>query len=356
MVVMIVLLLLLCYNMLMNLFEGNSSREKPAKPSTELDIIREQAAFLTEVATLIADLPEMKQPDREDHAFHFPVLPYSTPFDIPKSINLKPHEIDQIDIFLGDAHVPEHENDKPRQPYVTVDISAGDSVYKFSRSGKEEGPDLALTKLNTANYSQSELHTDFQNRFTDYGTVSNAELNSLLMSIAIPNEASDYNAYSNRELQSPSTFESLKELLKEKSYQTNSTYFFILKDGEAGLVFTKENSDTTSFTITYLDEKRKSPILVEYDVESDFSLRFFVLDGEQKQVILPTPQELRDITKLLQNEAIPYTAEQISEEAESQNETDPEKLLTSEPSRNELAGAVEEVLDELGLNPPNTST
>jgi len=338
----------------MNSFEGNSG-EKLTKPSTELDIIREQAAFLTEVATLIADLPEMKQPDREDHAFHFPVLPYSTPFEIPKSINLVHSEIDQIDIFFGDAHLPEHANDKPRQPYVTVDISAGDTVYKFSRSGEDEGPDLALTKLDLKNYSPNELHSDFQNRLTDNGTVSSAELNSLLMSIAIPNEASDYSAYHNRELQLPSTFESFKELLKQKSYHTNSTYFFSLRDGEASLVFTKDNSDTTSFTITYLDEKRKLPVVVEYDVESDFSLRFLALDNEQRQTILPTPQELRNITDLLKNEVTPYIAGQIPDEAEAQNETDPEKLLTAEPSSNELAGAIEDALDELGLNPPNTS-
>jgi hypothetical protein len=338
----------------MSSFEDAGLEPENIEEVPEFDIIQEQAAFLQEVAMLIADLPEIKQPDREDHTFHFPILPYSTPFEIPKGLKLSHSDIDEVDIFMGDVHVPEHANDTPRQPYITVDVTSGNTTYKFSRSGEEEGPELALVKFDLEGHSPYEHDTEFKKRFTEIGSVSTDELNALLMSIVIPNDASDYDAYRNKELQSPAAFESLKELLRRKSYQTSSVYFFELQDGESTLLFTKDDSSTTSFTIQYFDEKLKVPVVVEYDVESDFRLRFFTYGDHKKQVIIPTAAELRNVRNLLKNEVNPYMMETFLDEEQSQTEGNPEEMLTAEPSNNELSGAVEDVLNELGLNPPDT--
>ncbi len=317
----------------------------------ELDIVREQGAFLQEAATIMADLPSVRPADREDHTFHYPVLPLSTPYAIPEALGLKNSAIDEIEITIGDAF--EASSDTPARPaYLSVDIHSGENRFTLSRSGLNGTEELEVTKLDLSGVTtKSESESDFLKRFSSAGGVSVAELNALMMSIALPNSYDDYSAYADRELQTPEAFSSLVELLRQKSIGDSASYVYNLERAGGSLFFTTENGQTTSFTLHYFDARRQTPIVVEYDVESDFRLRFVAVEDEERHVILPTADEIRFARSLLKREVITAVPEPLTQE-------DAENLVSEDTdyrSSNELSGYIDDTLDELGLNPPNTS-
>ena len=336
--------IVLWYNIVMNIPFGESDH---LAPESSLDILSEQAAFLQDISTLISELPSTQQASSENYMFTFPVLPLSTPYEMPAALKPLAHQIDDITIHIGDAHTPEYPNDEDRPAYVSVDITAGKDIYTFSRSGLVEGNNASVELRKIETSPEGEPQIDL------VGTITKAEINSLLMSIALPNAIGDYSAYEDKELQSSRAFESLKELLSQKAFSYNESLSFLLKSGEVGVNFSREAGQLTSFTLDYYDEKQRLPVSVEYDIDSDFRLSFFGIGDGEKQVVIPTADEISAVRSLLRQEIAGlsarrlgfYDEEIVDDQSESQR-----RVVT-----NELTGQAEDVLNELGLNPPNPS-
>lgn len=314
-----------------------------------LDIIGEQAAFFQEVATLIGSLPGTKQAGSENHTFNFANLPFSTPFELPQALEGKRQAIDDISISVGDAHIPENPKDTTISAYLSIEFDVGNDTYTISSSGESGAQEYTLYKLE-APIRRGE---PFEKRLTSAGTVTKAEVNAFLMGIVLPNSAGDYSAYADKDLQSAEAFESLMELLSQKALTQSDAYYFAFDDKETDFHFTKENGQTTSFTLNYFDAKRSLPIAVEYD--ADLSLRFYSFENNEKHLIIPTGEEINYVRGILKKELAAFEPEQFEQERGVTIEP-----ASQEPNRehlisNELSGLVESGLDQLGLNPPNTS-
>lgn len=323
---------------------GESEHLASEKP---MDILSEQAAFLQDISTLISELPSSQQASSENYTFTFPILPLSTPYELPGDLKPYANEIDDISVSIGDAHAPEHADDEDRPAYLSIDIAVGNDTYTISRSGlAEDNKDiLPIHRINTTPQSEQHIH--------QAGYITKAELNTLLMSIALPNALGDYSAYADKELQSSQAFESLKELLSQKAYSYNESLTFLLKSGEADIHFSKEAGQLTSFTLSYYDEKQRLPVAVEYDIDSDFRLSFFSIEDGEKRIIIPTADEISDARILLKQEIAALSARRLGfyDDEIVDDHTESQQRVVS----NELAGQADDVLSELGLNPPNPS-
>lgn len=318
------------------------------------DILHEQASFLQDLATLISELPESRQAESESHTFAFPVFSPITQYEFPIALRTAASTIDNITITIGDAHTPEYQGDEDRPAYLSIDLAAGPTTYTVSRSGVDDTDTFDLYKIDTTAYHHGESNDTFEPRVQNAGTITKAELNALLMSIALPNSLGDYSAYADKELQSSEAFESLKELLSQNAYGQRESVAFLLCDGEVDMHFTREGNQLTSFTLNYYDEKQRLPVVVEYDIDSEFRLSFFGIDDGEKRPLIPTADEINYVRRLLQEELTAIESHQAVLQ-EDVIADDHEIEARARVAHNELSAQADEALTELGLNPPDTS-
>jgi len=337
------------------LFEDNEWSRDPEGRS--FDIVHEQAAFLLEVAILISSLPGVRQPSSEQHTYGFTFLPFSTPYELPGVLKSEAQRIDDLFIYIGDAHKAETPKETDIPAYLSLEFNAGTDTYLLSSAGFNDSDEFTLSKFDAKDYRHSEPNATFEARLKDVGTVTKAELNSLIMSIVMPNEMGDYEAYADKDLQSSQAFESLCELLSQKALTQTEAFYFVFGDEETEFHFTKENGQTTSFTISYYDPRRNLPISVEYDISVDFTLRFFSHEESEKHPFIPTGEEINFARSILKAELSSFEP-QLFKVDEEGVVIEPESKPTDYEHRlsNELSGLVDAVLNKLGLNPPNPGT
>ncbi len=336
----------------------------------KLDILQEQAAFFQDLADLVATLPSVKQPASETHAYAFALLPFSTPVEFPAAIKPLAPQIDVFYVHLGDPHIAESDKDADIPAYLSIDFHTQTDMYTVSRSGEHDTNKFALMKVALRDYRHGKQDSEFDQRIAEVGTISKAELNAFVMSIVLPNEANDYSAYADKEIQSSDAYASLNELLGIKALDQTDIYHFILDDEETDIHFIKEHGQIVSITIGYYDRLRNVPITVEYDLGTEFVLRFFSIEEDEKLPITPTADEVNYLRLILTKELSKYSPDFFAtvkrdgigdQKEDDKGDTgsiiEPESASTDYEHilSNELSALVDTTLDQLGLNPPNSS-
>jgi len=347
------------YGLWYNITIMNSRFESPNFPDPSgpevRTILQEQALFLQDVSELMSTIVSLGQTTNERHAFEFITLPFITDFQLPNALKPIAHEIDTITVHIGDSHEATEQYDENIPPFISIDFETPTHTYTLSRAGMDDSEEPQLHKLELSDYRHAEPESNFIKRLARIDeSISVEEFNSLLMSIVLPNEAGDYKAYADRQLQSTDAFRSMCELMEKRSMQHESFYELDFQDEESSLYFTKENGQITSFTFSYFDAEQSRPLRVEYDNSSDLNLCFYSEEDVETAPIIPTAKEISYARLVLDKELSHLGVGRFAQlhdgivEPEGPTAADEEK-------EHVIKEAVEQILNELGLNPPNTS-
>lgn len=331
----------------------NPSEKGPNTPEEAYESVREQAAFLQEASEVMHLLPTLKQPVSDSHIFDFIVLP-STDYAFPAALDSLKYKIEAISVAVGDAHRAESDKDTSVSSFLSVEFIVGEITYTVSATGDETTDAYILTRFDGAGYAHSESGRTFNDRLEEVGTLTHRELNAFLMSIAMPNTMHDYEAYADKNLLSAEAYESMIELLAKRSMERIDNYHFMLDDEETDVHFTKESDQTISFDIIYYDDRKNMPVCIEYQSGTQFTLAFFMLDGEKKLPFAPTGEEINRARQILLKQLKVVTAESFPTNHGEVIEPESAPTGSEHALDNEITGHVDDLLNELGLNPPNT--
>lgn len=340
-------------------FEKHDKHEFSSPHGPEvLTILQEQALFLHDISELTSNIASLDQISSERHSFEFLPLPLSTEFIIPEA--LKPisnqNQIERITVHIGDSYKAVHPNEEDIPPYILIDFQTQTHTYTLSRTGMDDTEEAQLHRIAIDKHQHSEPETNVIQQLEPINkNISVKEFNSLLMSIVLPNEAGDYRAYSDKQLQSADAFRSMCELLKNRAMQHTVAYEFDFKDNESVLYFLMTNDEVTTFTFKYFDPEQNQTVRIEYNNSSDLTLRFFRQEDLEKKPIIPTAADISYARLVVKKELLPMSALNIEPlnnsivmpplRTDAEIETD---LIVREE--------IEKLFNQPGFNPPNTST
>lgn len=350
----------------------------PEKGQPDKERLRSVGDLLVDVSTLIELINAHNKADNIDYRFVFPILPFSSTV-FPEALDQK--EPDYIIITAGKTKLQEQESSNPTiATSLSVEITVGEKTYKISRDSdgendSEETNDIIFdmsqkgsSSLSLRDEIRGESEQEFIKRISHIPKIPRHELNSLLMSLALPNNG-DYTSFKDKDLLNPDIFNYLIEAFRTNALEAGmqGTYLFHISDESIGndieLNFEKKDNDE-SFTVSYTDPKTDRVIIVTADTESGLGLKFYEYDeGLERDIDYPTTDQIKLIGRIIHNEleTIFNDNEVIGEFSVITTNDDPEKIALNNVDRRDkvalrrLYREINNALGQDGFDPPDTS-
>lgn len=326
--------------------------------------------LLVDVSTLIEALNTYHQADQIDHELTFPILPLS-PIQIPDAFSLA--NPDYITITAGKTKVRKRdgasESDQSEVlTYLSIDIIAGNNILKISREGEhpdEEVEDVIfdMTQNDSSRTIRDELRSEtddqFAKRLHPVDKVAKSEINSLLMSLALP-ENQEFSHFADKNLLELETFTYLIEALRTKALETHTAGAYMFQKSETELTFQKKDGDE-SFTINYVNPLTNQAIIVTVDTSTGFDLKFSIYNNGGIHYINPTTEEIEFVHNLVKMEL--HSVIDVTETVDdysSLGTDDPEDIAVNNVEERDAAAfkrlerEVGHILNQDGFDTPNT--
>ena len=285
----------------------------PEKRPQDKERLRQVGDLLIDISTLIEALNTFHQADQIDHDLTFPVLPGS-PTQIPEMFT--PKNPDYITIIAGKTKLnpPQSQGDGVSIPariatHLSIEIIAGNDTLMITRESNDddiEGDDIILnTTQNDASKSlrdelRNETIVDFEKRLTPVTKIPKSEVNSLLMSLALPDNH-EFSHFADKDLLELNTFTYLIEVLNTKALEKSSKGIYTFQKSETELTFEKKDGDE-SFTIGYVNPISNEAIIATADTRTGFDLKFSIFSNGRLTAISPTSEEIELVHSLVREE------------------------------------------------------
>jgi len=343
----------------------------PEKRPQDKERLRQVGDLLIDVSTLIEALNTFHQADQIDYDLTFPVLPGS-PIQIPEVFT--PKDPDYITITAGKTKLDAREDENgmflPSQiaTHLSVEIIAGKDTLMITRESNDddtEGDDIILnTTQNNPNVAlrdelRGETSADFEKRLTSVNKVSKAEVNSLLMSLAIPDNQ-EFSHFADKDLLELNTFTYLIEALSIKALEASSKGIYMFQKSETELTFEKKDGDE-SFTIAFVNPLTNQAIIAVADTRTGFDLKFSIFSDGRLTPISPTSEEIEFVHNLIREELaeVTKTTDNIDSHhlIQPNNPEDIAVKIVEASDRLELElfqHEIDNVLDQDGFDTPNS--
>lgn len=330
-----------------------SESEKYPEHGQNSDRIQAVGELLQNVSEFIDDIKTDTPPGLHRVSFLYPVF-QNEHINIPSSIETRVPDIDHIVITLG-------RDPELNESSLSFDFVGSQSTVYVSRSGLEEDFDQATPDIifNHADRStvQSEPLEAFEDRFGDMPHVTTADLNVFLMSLLYPTESTDEMTamvLEAADFHNPLAYTSLRESLEHSALSVDESARFELDNTDIVFSYTLHNHEPSSFSILCFNETSGEMMSAQYDDNTNFELKFYSYsDAEltQKQLYIPTLEELKRITALIKTERKalrPHNFRIVEDFHELSLSDDKEQTVTM------TAQQVQRALDQFGLNPPDS--
>ena len=268
---------------------GDSSEPTPTQDSGEIKYgpqDKERLMSMGELLTNVSSLTELihthQQADQIDYMLELPNITLESPAVLPDNSSLSPQG--EIKITAGRIKVQPDPSSRDTQNEpsfisdLSIEISDPDITLSVMKSGDDKGEF-------TSTFSKVSEKTS--------RTLSEEELNVLLMSIALPG-FTEYDQFKKAELLGDKTFGYLIETIRERSTTVTTTGTYEFQSSDAVLEFEKANNDI-SFRATYKDHLNGDVITALSDANKGIVLAFslfkhgvsvgFPADGEQSEAL-----------------------------------------------------------------------
>ncbi len=318
-----------------------SSKPNPEAPEIsdfrKADLLMDHAHLLHETSAL-SDLLSTRAFSYEQSSFHYPILPYSRPVAIPENLGLKVADIDFVNVTLGGGGVLNEPDVDGNAPFLSIDIVTGEKIVFLSRSGTGENSEESDWIYTPMDSIESQTSIDFDNppKLDDLDTTTipgaseiqkftNGEINKLLISLAaLELPAEQDSDFEDKNLLTPQLYETLRDALAAKAFQTSELRRYTLSDGETEIILTREDDQLDTFSLNFFDHKRNQAVSVQCQLQP-FDLKFFTFghgpEGNHKLQLIPTIGEVSYVRKLIRKEIEFIAPGALSGEAHDKNLT-----------------------------------
>jgi hypothetical protein len=360
--------------------------KEPTNPNSprSIDRLSEYAGLLSDVSVLIAELDVNQVTDQSevidhiaaqsDRTFSFELIG-DHQVVIPETIRAAMPDIDQITVTISKTGV-----EMPSM--LSIDLLSDTRIITISRSGTDEGndePDVLIDTsfkarpganlLKTAKQQmRSESTKDFEDRLIPIDKVSNAELNTLIMSLIYPNAERGYQMFADVNFLSPSAYESLTESFHLSALNNNNAMSYDFKSSNSHFSFMKQEGQPISFTLIYNEDKEDRLVTMQSNMETEFRLQFTTgyemvrssgYTTDERMPYYPTAEELQYLRSLLVTEITRLNPTPVAFLKDGRiDDLDAETILIERGTDVLSIGQryIREVLKELGLDAPDSGT
>ncbi|HEY8886010.1 MAG TPA: hypothetical protein VIM31_00725 [Candidatus Microsaccharimonas sp.] len=352
-------------------------REEPKEPSNpdsprSIDRLSEYAGLLNDVSILIAELEVNQITDQTEHNFSFELIGENQVV-IPKSVRAVMPEIDQITVSISKEDI-----DAPS--ILSIEFVSDSRTVSVSRSGHGKAtaePDMMLDTAfkthpgaNLLQTAKQQLHgepnSDFEKRFTAIEKVSNAELNTLIMSLIYPDTERGYEMFADVNFLDPAAYESLKESFRLSALNNSNSMTYDFHSSESRFSYLKQEGQPISFTFQYIENEEGRLVTLQSNMETDFRLQFTTdyemmrstgFTTDEKMPYYPTSEELHYLRSVLMTEIASLNPTPVAFlEDQRIDDKDAEAVFIERGGDVLSRRYVREVLEQLGFDAPDPGT
>lgn len=292
---------------------GGTPEKREADKERRLHSVGE---LINDTEKLIELLNAEHHADQIDYKLVFPILPYSSAL-LPDVLAIK--NPDYITITAGKTKIKNDEGDPVgTSTHLSIDVAAGENELRVLRNS-DDAEDIESSEdiiFNTAPRDEEglsfvdkiigESDEEFSQRMTSVAKIPRHEINSLLMSLAIPNNG-DYSHFGDKNLLDLETFTFLIEALRSNAFDADvrGIYLFQVNEakywGDAELKFEKINGDE-SFTIAFTNAETDQTLLATANTKTGFDLKFYSYESGTSTGLSPTTDEIVFLQRVIHNE------------------------------------------------------
>jgi hypothetical protein len=316
------------------------------------DRLEATAGLLQEVSTLISEIK--LDAEQSVHKYTFPVLPEHQMI-FPESVASVMPDMDSLAVTIGTDGAPD-------RTYISFDFYSDSHLLTVSRSGAhlegdEEPDDELITLDKNKRLVSDESEDDFFSRVKKINRIPASELNVLLFSLMYPDSERGYSMVESVDFHNLGAYDTLRESLKLAALDTEEVGSYEFSTGNTVFNFTQHNNEPTTFYIRHIDDRTGNVISAHSDLETNFTIRFFLHDDSGMVSYSPEAAEISRITAALSDE-IERIAPSLSLE-----QTDTEAISTISPESTVIDQGktihsrvhVQNVLDQLSFDPTDPS-
>jgi len=349
--------------------ERNNENEYPQNP----DRLKVIAGLLQDVSLLITELEANQSIEQTEHTFEFELIGDHEAVIPPSVLKYIPN-IDQISVTIG--REDQEEQPSPSPSFLTIDFTSPDKTITVSRSGYEDGvhdtdilmdtsfhekfsyknDGTAFIPATAKEQMQQESTEDFLARQQQIKKISREELNILIMSLVYPDSERGYQMFTQVDLLSPNTYDSLREFFQLSAWNNRSSMTHQFENSEAQFLYHKEEGQPVSFTIHYPEDRTGQIITAQSNLDTDFRLEFNTYENSEKKPYFPSTDEIQYLRSILYAEAASVNPVTVSfSDNEVTSDSDPETAFIKSGKKIFSRDHAKDILAQLSLDSTDSS-